>query len=219
MGKGPNWTEEELDLLRSLYPVLGPTKLAESGRLPGRSAKALKLVAGKLGISFRFKAGRMPRWTEEEELILRRLFPVEGAPGVHKRLPHRSRRAINHRARLLKLPKPPAKNHARGAWREDEIQILSELYTKVGPTGLVKSGKLPGRSYGAIRAQAAKLGLRFERRPVDVFDEGRDEGRILHKRSVDRAVVERVRENPMMAPLMMPAPGRAKITRKGRADD
>lgn len=48
MGRGPNWTSEELSLLRGHYETAAKSTLLEM--LPGRSFEACKIRAGRLGL-------------------------------------------------------------------------------------------------------------------------------------------------------------------------
>lgn len=46
----PQWTDEELAVLREAYPRLGPAGMVRAGLLPGKSYGQIKVQAGMLGL-------------------------------------------------------------------------------------------------------------------------------------------------------------------------
>ncbi len=90
------WTEGEDDIIRKHYA----TESSDIVRmLPGRTWEAIKKRAHFIGVKSGF-CGPVMKWTEDEELILRSFYPVEGK-NVAERLPGRTVPAIKKRAMML----------------------------------------------------------------------------------------------------------------------
>lgn len=56
------------------------------------------------------------------------------------------------------IAKPPKKNV--GAWLPHEIKLLRKHYPKLGDSGIVEHGLIPGRNENAVRSKAVHLGIR-----------------------------------------------------------
>ena len=106
------------------------------------------------------------KWTEEENVVLREWYPIEGSK-VADRLEGRTRGAAQSQARRLGLKSP------NGLWTEEENEILRKNYSLEGTK--VKEW-LERRTKGAIKTQARKLGLKA---PDDIWTE--EENEILKK--------------------------------------
>ena len=91
-------------------------------------------------------------WTEEEDNILRKFYPIEGARGCAERLKNKTQVAIRHRANKLKLS-------FSGFWTPEEDNILKCYYPLSGADGCVD--KLPGRTKQDIRYRASKLKIKL----------------------------------------------------------
>ena len=102
------WSEKEIDDLIELYPIT-PTDLLT--KLFDRTLKAIQQKAHEYGLRKEKEARKkrvMPKpqnsWTEEEEAILRRDFPIMAS---HKVPVNRTTAAIRSYAKKLGLKKTP----------------------------------------------------------------------------------------------------------------
>ncbi|WP_202304757.1 hypothetical protein [Dryocola clanedunensis] len=140
------WTIKDLNFLEENYRKMS---LVEISIRLGRTSGAVGLMAHKLGC----RRSRPSEWTEEEDEIIRHYY-ADGAGYAHIMaiLPARSEKAIFSRAAKIGVT-------SGIYWREEELQILSEYYPTLG-TKLKEH--LPGRTSGAIKLQASKLGLKFQ---------------------------------------------------------
>lgn len=102
---------------------------------------------------FREIEGRLQgrEWTEEENNILRKYYPVEGYKEVIDRLEGRTRGAINLQAKKLGIKAPD------NTWTEEENAILRKYYPV---EGIKVIDKLENRTKLAIITQAKKLELK-----------------------------------------------------------
>lgn len=92
------WTPAEDAIIADQYPKDGGTALVE--RLPGRSAKSIRLRASRLGVTNR-KRQPAVEWTAVEDKMIRDLYPTEGSAPIAEQLAGRSAKAIQSRAREL----------------------------------------------------------------------------------------------------------------------
>lgn len=142
-----HWTAAEDAEVRRLYGTpAGLTALRAS--LPGRTLKALRVRALRLGV-----AAPQVRWTPAEDALVRELYP-------HRRrrraqliaaLPGRTLGAIQFRSQTLGVQ--PARTH----WTAAEDKILRLEWTEIAERSLRE--KLPGRSRQAIWYRVRQLGL------------------------------------------------------------
>lgn len=98
------WTEEEQQIIRDKFPVLGKGVMEY---LPGRTWNAIQTRAYKLGLSADGYAGI---WTQEERKILKTHFPTTEMADMVKLLPRRSKSSICNQARLMHLRRHVATN-------------------------------------------------------------------------------------------------------------
>ena len=94
----------------------------------------------------RIGQARAPKWTEEEDNILREHYPTMRKK-VADLLPERTEAACAIRAAHLKIA-------AHGPWTEQEDEVLREIYPDIGDE---VSKYLPNRSRNACRKRAAEL--------------------------------------------------------------
>jgi len=150
--KGPTgeWSKEELETLRQYYPSEGGKVVK---RLPGRTERAAMNAAKKLGIRYTGKrAGAFIQWTEEEDAILRRYYPAEGAVGCRNRLEGRSLEACRTRAGDLGVRKKPSRpfwtpnrdNILRQHWGAITNDKLCDILGLMNPETLYKRAKQLG---------------------------------------------------------------------------
>lgn len=88
-------------------------------------------------------------WTEEEDDILKKWYPVEGSQ-IYKRFNNRTQSGCIHRASDLKIKGPEA------VWSEEEDNIIRQYYSK--EWGNVYK-RLINRTKQACSERAAKLGV------------------------------------------------------------
>lgn len=134
------WTDAEIARLFDLYETHDKLEIAA---LLDRSPAAVHGQMMRLGI-----AGKVSKWTDAEERILRQHYPN----GVEAVVPHlnRSRWAIKKRATILGL-------RVASAWTDEDEAIMRASY------GVVDTGQLAaqlGRSREALHMQAKRWGLR-----------------------------------------------------------
>ena len=90
-------------------------------------------------------------WTEEEDNVLRKFYPIEEIDGCVKRLLKRTKSAIQNRVQILGIKKI-------SRWTEEEINILKKYYPIEGPTGCVE--RLKKRNKETIMAKAKDMLLK-----------------------------------------------------------
>lgn len=138
------WTVEEDNLMRR-YQSLPSQQIAA---LSNRTVKAVYARRFTLGIGV-----ASPRWTEEEDVILRQhLFPSR----IKKLglLSHRSEKAIFTRGQILGLRLPSPDRAYVNSWSPDEDMILRENnHMSLAEIMLL----LPNRTRGAIIARRGRF--------------------------------------------------------------
>ena len=94
-----------------------------------------------------------PRWTDEEDATLRRLYPDMDA--CQRELGGRARASIQRRAQALGITKTNA------AWTKEEDEILSETYPTGGPKATMEALAERGysRTRSAILSHANHMGV------------------------------------------------------------
>ncbi|EOY5739943.1 hypothetical protein ACP613_004446 [Enterobacter ludwigii] len=97
---GP-WTEAEKVILKARYGRYHDMLDIQS-RLPGRTRHAIQMQASLMSLTF------AREWSENEEYILRKYYPIQGGRTVDK-LPDRTVSAVNHHAKALGLKYQPHK--------------------------------------------------------------------------------------------------------------
>lgn len=155
-GRPTSWTAAEDAILSQYYPLEGK-KVCE--RLPGRTLAACRGRARYLGMhlsasckAMAYAAGRRCRediWTQEENDILHKYFPIEGRK-VYKRLPGRTSVACAAQAHKRGIV------YGRTDWTEAEDAIVRQYYPIEG--GAVYK-RLQGRSADACKTRARHLKL------------------------------------------------------------
>ncbi|RKZ80642.1 MAG: hypothetical protein DRR19_23300 [Candidatus Parabeggiatoa sp. nov. 1] len=140
------WSEEENELLREHSDL--PMKALQEF-LPRRTPSAIRnrqkrlQAQGELTIYL-----KVQYWSDEEDAILEHYYPIEGS-NCQERLPHRSRNAIQARAKILDFTSEPALK-----WTEEELDILKENCTLESKA---LQQFLPGRSADTIAAKRRQL--------------------------------------------------------------
>ena len=94
-------------------------------------------------------------WTEEEDNILRKFYPTNGAKGCQVYLPKRNSLTICARATLLNLVS--GITNKNNPWSPEEDEIIKANYSKKN-TDL--TSLIPNKSKGAIQQRASILGVK-----------------------------------------------------------
>lgn len=171
-GTATAWTNEELGLLREVFPKEG---ISCATRFPRRSRGAVLRKAERLGLTSRGgsfnetaepadcgrgqssdadRQGIQPRkWTPAEERLLRRYYPTEGV-ACAVRLPGRTKTMISQHAFCLGVK-------SKKIWTAEEDDILRQYYPA---EKAACAARLPGRSPKQVSARAWYLGLSDTRR-------------------------------------------------------
>ena len=146
VGTKNDWTDEEIQILKQNYPVMGGTKIIKQGLLPRRNCRAVNLKAKELGIRY------IKSWTKKELEILRKYYPIEGGK-VRERLKGRTMSSILIVASRLGIKVLSTK------WTKEEIDILKRYYPQ---HSINITQFLPNRPILSIRTKASELGLRVD---------------------------------------------------------
>ncbi len=148
---GNDWTDEEVDRLRQLYPDRS-VSIADVAEIIDRSVQSVQAKARRLGL---IRKG----WSHEDEDYLRKRFKGRATDyeAIGKEL-KRSGVAVRARASRIGLLEPI------NLWTEEENKILAELYLKRGTAVNDIVQALPGRTWDSILQQAQKLTLGSRRK-------------------------------------------------------
>lgn len=95
------WTDEEIDILKQYYPQYG-TDIKKI--LHNRSARSIRCQARRLNIFSYKKGGYKSIFTDEEDEIIKRYYPIEGS-NVYKRLSNKLPKQCKNRANWLGISK------------------------------------------------------------------------------------------------------------------
>ncbi|PVZ78018.1 hypothetical protein C9426_35315, partial [Serratia sp. S1B] len=152
---GP-WTEAEIAVLHTHYKKGAGLGKIQS-LLPGRTKAAIAVLASKLGITGR------ESWSASEKRFLKEHYGKMPTRKIATTL-GRSVSAVRVTVNQLSLGKK-----SLGPWTEEEMAVLSAHYNRGLGITYVQS-RLPGRTKGAIRAQASKMDL-TGRRPWQPYEE------------------------------------------------
>lgn len=132
-GSTMNWTEKELEVLRRLYPLYGPSWCGWKDVLAGRSMYSLRTKASKIGVHG--PSSRLS-WNKYEEDAVRAHFPVMGPNwwGWSILLENRSARSISEKASMMGVKFVGRKEQPKwtNAQRRRLVLKMKEL---VGSTG------------------------------------------------------------------------------------
>lgn len=139
------WNEEEIKILKKLYPKGGAKPIAKK---LGRSPASVMTKAAKLGIKYK---GRR-YWAKWEDNYMRRHYDDRKNRSIAKTL-KRSVHAVLGRARFLNLRGAKAK-----AWTEKEIDILRQMYP-YRKHSLKEISQIINRTPYAILLKAQTLGI------------------------------------------------------------
>jgi len=114
------------------------------------TAQRMRELARRRGIA----PGGGKLWTEREDAIIRKFAPVD-YPSAHKRLPHRSRRAIVARSFRLGTSRP------RRPWLGSEVALLKKVYPVASLPEL--RARFPNCELKRLHRKAFNLGLKRPR--------------------------------------------------------
>ena len=148
------WTEEEKYILINYYKNNNKIKINVKPLLcllPRKSKTQIINEAVFLGLS-----KKKISWEEQDILTLKQFYCTEGADGIIKRLPWRTRESI-----LQLAAKCGLKYNDPNKWTEHELNILRDNYSKE-KKNIIKL--LPGRTWSSIQSMASKLNLSSDNR-------------------------------------------------------
>ena len=148
------WTEEEKYILINYYKNNNKIKINVKPLLcllPRKSKTQIINEAVFLGLS-----KKKISWEEQDILTLKQFYCTEGADGIIKRLPWRTRESI-----LQLAAKCGLKYNDPNKWTEHELNILRDNYSKE-KKNIIKL--LPGRTWSSIQSMASKLNLSYDNR-------------------------------------------------------
>ena len=95
-----SWQDDEIDILKKYYPKDGINVIH---KLPNRSVSSIRSQVRRLGLTSDISCKSNP-WTLEEIEILKKYYVIEGIYVV-KRLPNRTKKAVDNKARAMGLTK------------------------------------------------------------------------------------------------------------------
>ncbi|MEM7201633.1 MAG: hypothetical protein AAF628_15300 [Planctomycetota bacterium] len=145
--KRGNWSTQELDRLRALYPRISEARVAET---LGRSVDSVRRRAAELFAGPR----RRGVWTEGEDAQLRESFGAVEVSALALIL-RRAEAEVSHRVEVLR------RLRRRGAWSRQELALLKRAY---GSRSDVDLEVCLSRPRAKIAAMAAKLCLSKDKR-------------------------------------------------------
>lgn len=154
----PAWTEEELVVLRTHYVVFSVVEL-QRHYLPRHNAEAIHQKARRLGFEVPRNISAVP-WTTQELEVLQRHYVAMGAKALQREyLPHRTVKAIIHKAGKLGLKhQPGCSGSQHRQWADEELALLHRYYGTM-PVPELQRRYFPERTPGALRRLATGLGL------------------------------------------------------------
>jgi hypothetical protein len=138
------WSEEEVKLLRRLFPKGRAREIAER---TGRPLKAVRQKAYTLGL----KTREWRRWSDSEVKLLKKLHPNATLQSIADKL-GRSLDVVGNKALKLGLRK---ETHV--PWTIQEETLLKKLYADNSTKDVAKQ---VGRSVTVVRDKASKLGAK-----------------------------------------------------------
>lgn len=118
-------------------------------------------------------------WTKSELDTLRKYYPTEGKHVVN-RIPRHSEMAIGRKANYLGIAFSGT-SESRSNWTSEEENILKQYFGRLGPSGIMSQGLLPGRSFNSIWNKCKTLNLSFNG-PKQTGDRMADESGHLKKK-------------------------------------
>lgn len=136
------WTKDELDIVKKYYE--SDIKLVQK-LLPNRSYKAIVTKAKRIGIKSR------EFWSDEEETLMREVYPILPVDEVVKKFPNRTRNSIIKHAIQLNL-----QSYDYNPWTTEEDKYIKTHYKFESDS--IMCEKL-GRTYKATQARRLSLNL------------------------------------------------------------
>lgn len=102
-----------------------------------------------------------PRWTVEEDSLVRALYPTHGAAwdGWSRLLPGKTRRQVTYRANRMGVYSRAGLRHRRPRWSAGEDAALRDAVAVGLHTRRELDGAVPGKGADAAYQRARKLGL------------------------------------------------------------
>ena len=102
-----------------------------------------------------------PRWTEQEDSIVRALYPAHGAAwdGWSRLLPGKTQRQVTYRANRMGVYSRAGLRHKRPRWSAAEDAALRDAVAAGLRTRREMGDAVPGKGADAAYQRARKLGL------------------------------------------------------------
>lgn len=141
--KVDEWTQEEIVLLKQLYPKYS----IKCFKKFNKSVSSIVKKVGELGLRSE------KYWTDEDIKLLEEKYPIMGSDCI-KYFPNRDRKLIQEKARKLGIK---CVTKAKQNWTEEEINLLKDTFTKYG-SECIKY--FPNRKEKSVLARAYSLGLK-----------------------------------------------------------
>jgi hypothetical protein len=99
-------------------------------------------------------------WTQDELLVLRRLWKDHGPSEIARLIPRHPAHSVRNKARALGLGHGGGRRGKGKTWTADEDATVREFFGAEGAVGVAR--RLPGRSASAVSNHARRLGLESE---------------------------------------------------------
>lgn len=148
MAKEPDWTQEEIEKFKLLYPT---TNQDELSKIFGRSICALQTFAYRHNIKKEINKNGKRIFLDDEIKEIVSLSKTMSVPEISRKI-GRNKESIYELLKKLKIDYPISKFW----WTENEIELLKENYINKTSNELEK---LLNKSWGAIKRQAQKMNL------------------------------------------------------------
>lgn len=151
------WSKAEEQLLRDLYPTMNTRALANKLGKPYEAVKSRASLFGLLKDKEYKQRTSYGPWTEEKDQILIKEYAMTSNKELCEKLevPDHS---LANRARRLNLRKDPGYiKKVNAEWPEAHVKYLEDNYGKKSRTEIAKH---LGRTAGAVKSKATKLGLK-----------------------------------------------------------
>ncbi len=152
------WSVEEIELLKKEYSTKTIKQLIEI--FPDRLENAIIKKAKRLGLKKLKIDNVWEKWSDDENEILKKYYPITKNSEMCKYLPNRSCESIISRANNMNITK-----EYKYSWSDDEIIFLKQNYKKYKIKELSYFLK---KSSNAIKPMLKKLGLSKQKERIDL---------------------------------------------------
>ena len=147
------WTKEEDNILKTYYPI-GGSKLCREKGLKSKSSQQISTRAGHLHLNWN---GKMPNYTDIEDEIIRKYYPIGGSKLCIEKGVNRTASAIHSRAIYINVES----SNKKTKWSEEEDNIVKTYYP-IGGSKLCQEKGLKNRTVSMISNRATLYNLKFQ---------------------------------------------------------